>query len=255
MAATASGTRLLARRQPTAASSPSATRTSTDPPAAIRLDEADRRHGRRPRPATATGSSQPTAASSPSATRTSTARPAAACSRSRSSAWRDRERRRATGSSRADGGVFTFGHGALLRFGGRRDRPGRAASGSRRRPEARLLDRVPVGRASTPRRPTGCTSTRTSCRRTGVEAIAIELITASTPNARARGLHHADASTPLLQSYAAGVGALASRATGPLRAPEPRRPASATAASSKPARTCSRQRAAGDATPAPRTSR
>ena len=60
----------------TAASSTSATRRSTAPPAAMHAERADHRDGVDTRPATATGSSAPTAASSTSATPPSTARPA-----------------------------------------------------------------------------------------------------------------------------------------------------------------------------------
>ena len=96
--------------------------------------QADRRHGRRRRPATATGSSPPTAASSPSATPRSTARPAAIRSTSRSSAWRATPSGHGYWLVASDGGIFTFGDASFYRLD--------------RRPAARPADRRAWPRAA-----------------------------------------------------------------------------------------------------------
>ena len=143
--------RLLGRREPTAASSPSAPPASSARRAARHLNQpivgmaatptgqgywlvardggifafgdagffgstgahppqpADRRHGRRRRPATATGWSRATAASSPSATPPSSARPAASTSTSRSSAWPPTPTGAGYWLVACDGGIFAFG--------------------------------------------------------------------------------------------------------------------------------------------------
>ena len=93
---------------PTAASSPSATRTSTARPA--RCTSTNRSSAwRRRRTVAATGSSRPTAASSASATRTSTGRPARSRSARRSSASRARPSGRGYWIATADGRIFNFG--------------------------------------------------------------------------------------------------------------------------------------------------
>ena len=118
----------------------------------IHLNQPDRRHGRHPRPATATGSSPPTAASSPSATPTSTAPPAASTSTSRSSAWPPPPTGHGYWLVAADGGIFTFGDAHFYGSTGdlRLNQPDRRHGRHPRR--ARLLarrhrrSRVPPGR-------------------------------------------------------------------------------------------------------------
>ena len=75
----------------------------------MRLNQPDRRHGRHPAPAAATGSSPPTAASSPSATPASTAPPAPSGSTSPSSAWPPPPPAHGYWLVASDGGIFAFG--------------------------------------------------------------------------------------------------------------------------------------------------
>ncbi len=94
-------------------------------------EPAHRRHGRHARRAAATGSWPPTAASSPTATRSSTAPRGRSTSTSPSSAWRRRRAAAATGSWPRDGGIFSYGDGAVPRLHGRHaaQRPDRGDGG------------------------------------------------------------------------------------------------------------------------------
>ena len=105
--------RVTGSSRTTAASSPSATRPSTDRWAAAR--STSRCSGwNAPRPATATGCSRGTAASSPSVTRSSTARSAASASTAQIVAMQ----RTATGNGYwmlgSDGSMYAFGDAAYL---------------------------------------------------------------------------------------------------------------------------------------------